>query len=177
MKDQQLILLYQDHEKLLIHQTHFHPRVGMIIDFLIAFINIFNFFFIKIQKTTFQNILDRRLRVCPLSKFRSKNHEIISTGNKNHLIIKIRNIYISCRKRHIVMCTWSTNKSRTQYKIWCIRHINNYKRQQIITSTWSTNRNRTQNIIWCKRHDNNCKRMSNRIQWRTWTLGSKRCKD
>ncbi len=88
----------------------------MIIDFLIAFINIFNFFLIKIQKMTFQNILDKKLKVCPLSKFRSKNHEITSTTNKNQLII-IRNIYISCKKQHIVMCTWSTNKSMTHNRI------------------------------------------------------------
>ncbi len=76
----------------------FTLKFDMIIDFLTAFINIFNFFITKIQKTTFQNIPDKRLKVCPFSKFRSKNHEITSTGNKSQLIIRIRNIYISCRK-------------------------------------------------------------------------------
>jgi hypothetical protein len=46
-----------------------------------------------------------------------KNHEITNIGNKSQLIIIRRNIYISCRKQHIIMCTWSTNKSKTHNKI------------------------------------------------------------
>ncbi len=74
-------------------------------------------FFIKIQKTTLQNIPNRRFRVYPLSRFRSKNHETIRTRNRNQLTIKKGNTYISYKRQHTVMCTWNTNRSRTQQNL------------------------------------------------------------
>lgn len=110
-------LVVSNREKLSIHQTHFHPKFDMFPNSLTTFINIFNFFFIKIQKTTLQNIPNRRFRVYPLSRFRFRNHEIISTRNRNQLTIKKGNTYISYKRQHSVMCTWNTNRSRTQQNL------------------------------------------------------------
>jgi hypothetical protein len=44
----------------------------MLVNSSTAVINIFNFLLIKIQKAALRNILDRRFKVYPLSKFRLK---------------------------------------------------------------------------------------------------------
>lgn len=103
-------------------------KFGMFVDSLIAYIKVFNFFFIKIQKTTFWNILNRRFRVYPLSRFKSRNHEITSTKNRNQLTITKGNTYINYKRQHIIMCTWNINRSRTHNKIWCKKH-NNYRKE------------------------------------------------
>jgi hypothetical protein len=68
----------------------------MLIDFLTAIINIFNFLLIKIQKVAFWNILDKRFKVYPLSKFRSKTmrSQVLETGINLELKEKIETLVV-----------------------------------------------------------------------------------
>lgn len=53
------------------------------------FIYIFNFLLIKIQKVILWNkIIDNRLKICPLPRFRFRNHVITNIANRNQLLIK-----------------------------------------------------------------------------------------
>lgn len=103
----------------------FRLEFGMFVNSSTAFINIVNFFFIKILFFFETSLIgDSRSIPSPYSDPETMKSQVLE--------IKInqqseKETHTSTTRDNTIMCTWNNNRRRTHNKIWCKRH-NNYRK-------------------------------------------------